>query len=217
MEKRKNSLNERQSKKKLSAELKPVCFLQHNGLRNLIYLVALFLLTGCASVGIKDNLPPGSPKGYVEFYISGYQVSPSGYQVSEGSVSVIRSGSSESFPNIYMIQNGRKINALPWPWFKFSSNAWEYRYYFWSSQRISRAPGEYDFVIEYGNASERIRVKIKEDMLTLVVISLEQTGAEWWGVMYFRMKITTGGPIPVKLELETIRHMLSIPLFLPIP
>lgn len=126
---------------------------RYKGVGGSICLAAMCLLPGCAALFITDRVPEGSPKGYVEFY----ELRPRLYG-----------------HEIYSVQNDTKIyEGQMFAPTVFHQKSW---------RRVAKIPGDYDFVIEFGAPQKlfkmppqtvrKVRVKILEDMLTLVRIEL---------------------------------------------
>lgn len=124
-----------------------------------VYILTIFLLTGCHLVGtVTDFVPKGVPKGYVEFYT--------------------KAPALRCYHNISVIENNEKVflgkmNNPPFVGSKLI-------------RRVAMPPGEYTFFVGCGTASNEVKVKIVEDMLTLVLVETYITGSSG-NMMYFNM------------------------------
>lgn len=161
-------------------------------LRFLLLWVVVMLSTGCASMMVTDNVPPGSPKGYVEFYQIGYGVTKNELS-SEGDIKVFLEGRS-MYPEVNP-PGGYSGRIYPITIFDYKS-----------FRRIANVPGEYEYWISPGvkfgrqdrykdgdfnyietNSdgtvkklpvkilrSESVNVPIKEGMITLVRVGAKE-------------------------------------------
>ena len=117
----------------------------------LMLMLICFTLIGCGAVGIKDNLPEGIKKGYVEFYKQGY----------------LRSGHCGI---IYRIQDNKAIRegTTCEGWTNFSEK---------EGLCLAKVPGNYLFeVYLMEKRLKRVEIEVKEGMLTPVRIDVILAG-----------------------------------------
>jgi hypothetical protein len=108
----------------------------------------LFLvLIGCAPVTIKDTLPAGVPRGYVEFY----------YLKSEGDI--------DYRSKIYSVENNEKS----FEGYTSYNDLFQDKVGF----RLAKRPGTYDFAVSLGTEEEHVhQVRVEEGMVTPVRIRI---------------------------------------------
>jgi len=167
---------------------------KRNYLKVLTSLIVFLFLAGCfcgASVQIKDDLPKGTPKGYIEFY----QSNCGHYE---------RAGKAR----VDIIQYGKRkhIDLIGWKGALDSRKLGK-------SLRIAKIPGEYDFIIWLGTASEKVHVNAVEGMITLVRIDTKIFWTEYGYrnyTKYFDMKVTVAETlIPVRIGANNLGYLVS--------
>lgn len=113
-----------------------------------LLLLFLIFLNCSPSMIVKDDLPEGAPKGYVEFYSTWRQT--------------------EYYFDIYRIVNNIEIYEGKPEATLFAlkrDTKWGFR--------LAKSPGLYTFKIKMKNAEQQIQIIIKKDMLTPVRIHTE--------------------------------------------
>jgi hypothetical protein len=125
--------------------------------------LVLFLLGGCAipltHLKVKDELPLDAPKGYVEFYV----------YLDEWAI----------YPRIYLIQDGKEVNEVygQIDWLGLFTGRWGMK-----RVRISKQPGDYQFVIKLGTASKALPIKIVENELVFIRVEAEGMSSRSIGI-----------------------------------
>jgi hypothetical protein len=138
-----------------------------------LFVLLLVITSGCGS--LYDKVPPGSPKGYVEFY--GDVTAVSDFKIYEDI-----GGATEWRPSPHI---KRSVNGQPY------------------SCRIAGAPGQHCFVVESGSFKERTTVNVQEGMITPVWIQYQQADLRFSGNLKttsFRANLVPETPIPIPTE-----------------
>jgi hypothetical protein len=137
--------------------------------------LVLLSILGCVAV-IKDNLPQGTPKGYVKFYR-------------------LRSDPGNLCPMIYSVDEKNKELALEG---KIPSDTiWVDR----SILQLAKTPGNYHFIVRFGTGEKVVRVRIVEGMVTPVRIifgDVKKTRESGLIRTTFNMDISVEAPIPLR-------------------
>lgn len=120
------------------------------------FYVFLSLLAGCASVTIKDELPPNGPKGFVEFYR-------------------MRGEGVASLPGVYDLdQKPMVFEGYPPGWHLSARSA----------LRLSRRPGTYRFLVRLGTGAEVVHVAIARNMITPVKVGVSNVQTRYCSPRY---------------------------------
>lgn len=168
---------------------------RYGGLWSLICLFYLSLLTGCATVAIKDELPRESPKGFIEFYQAGKERA--------------------SLFKVYRVQGSEEIYEGVAP----TLLAWDIAKR--NAIRIARVPGDYEYIVvlvhyfdierKYGDKrwEQKIKVKVVEGMRTLVRI--DYTLLQWQAAikLYSWNVIVANRLIPIVLNYNSLETLIS--------
>jgi len=158
----------------------------------LIVVVVILLAFGCSLVTIvKDDLPPGVPKGYVEFYRS----REDSQKLQQGNVApLVYSVDKTTEKTDWEKEEGKVLFA----------NAFKSR----GTLRIAKMPGVHRFRVELGDVDRGIQVNVPEGMVVPVRIiisdiSSEVTTSPSYRGTYsmttttrFKMSITVEEPVP---------------------
>lgn len=152
-----------------------------------------FLLLGCSlyTMKTKDSLPQGVPKGYVIFY----------HWTKDAKLGTIASEE----PDIYSVQDNienKEVSQVDWAGQGFVMHR----------VRISKAPGEYDFVLKYGEAFKEIRIIVGNQTVTPVevkIVATKRLGLIENPVVYGHIKVHIGRSLPAILDASTIGALID--------
>lgn len=129
-----------------------------------------------------DNLPSGTPKGYVEFYPQG-AAALGGVLLQQKTWDVWKIGNGES----------RRVTGM--------------LLYASQHRRIAERPGKYTYAVTLDQAVQKVTVEVKDGFVTPVRVVIEKLGSHFkWptltkgaGVMYdFRLSVHVEKPIPAR-------------------
>jgi len=151
--------------------------------KSVVYLfcfsVSLSIFAGCgAPITIKDDLPAGTPKGYVEFY----------YLRNEGDIG--RRAAIYRYDKYRIVLEGL-TSGQDWRQNKVGL-------------RLAKRPGYYHFAVSLGTAEEHVRqVRVEEGMVTPVRIQIRNLGTKYSPyveITYYTMSLIVEEPRPLTID-----------------
>jgi len=161
---------------------------------NLIGICVLLFSLGCSfyAMKTKDSLPHEVPKGYVMFY----------HWTKDARLGTVASNE----PDIYSIQGSKEDKEV-------SQVDWAGQGFVMHRVRISKAPGEYDFVLKYGKASKTIHVIVYNQTVTPVevkIIVTKRLGLIENPVVYGHIEAHIGRSLPAKLDASALGVLVDV-------
>ena len=121
---------------------------------SLISIVVLILAAGCSVAPVRDSIPPGSPKGYLVFYV---------YNLSKQSAN-------DLIIHVYKKSNGRQTDTGVL--IKGSSEIRKKPFYF------ALRPGDHSFIIKGSRVPAEFSVKVNDGMLIPVRLETDNIISE---------------------------------------
>ena len=128
-------------------------------------------LVSCAPITIKDSVPPGMPRGFVEFYVP--NTDKLGYQ-----------------PAVCRLEEGSCVHE---GWLSANDVTGTK-----TGLRLGKPPGNYEFLVQIGNASQPAFVEIVENEVTpvrIVFSTVRESSIQ--NQISFDMAVSVEEPVPL--------------------